>query len=176
VGCSNAVNITDGQDGLAIGCTTIASLAFSIMSYIVGNARFASYLHIPYIPGTGELAIVCAGMVGAGLGFLWFNAYPAQVFMGDTGALTLGGLIGLIAIVIKKELMIFMVGGVFVIEIFSVIIQVSYFKLTGKRFFAMAPLHHHFEVKGIPESKITIRFWIIAIIFALLSLSALKLR
>ena len=176
VGSSNAVNITDGQDGLAIGCTTIAALAFAIMSYIVGNAHFASYLHILYIPGTGELAVVCASMVGAGLGFLWFNAYPAEIFMGDTGSLTLGGLIGLVAIIIKKELMIFLVGGIFVIEIVSVIIQVTYFKITGKRFFAMAPLHHHFEVKGIPESKITIRFWIIAIIFALLSLSALKLR
>ena len=176
VGSSNAVNITDGQDGLAIGCTTIAALAFAIMSYIIGNANFASYLHVLYIPNAGELAVVCASMVGAGLGFLWYNAYPAQLFMGDTGSLTLGGIIGLVAILIKKELMIFMVGGVFVVEIISVIIQVLYFKSTGKRFFLMAPLHHHFEVKGIPESKITIRFWILAIIFALLSLSALKLR
>ncbi|MFC1668154.1 phospho-N-acetylmuramoyl-pentapeptide-transferase, partial [Chlamydiota bacterium] len=174
--CSNGVNLTDGLDGLAIGCTTIAALAFSVMCYITGHAHFASYLNIAYFPQAGELTILCASIVGAGLGFLWFNAHPAQIFMGDTGSLALGGLIGLIAILIKKELMILIVGGVFVLEALSVIIQVIYFKITGKRFFAMAPIHHHFEVKGIPESKITIRFWIIAIIFALLSLSILKLR
>jgi phospho-N-acetylmuramoyl-pentapeptide-transferase len=176
VGCSNAVNLTDGLDGLAIGCVVIAALAYAVMSYVSGHAAFARYLQIRFIPGSGELAVCCAAIVGAGLGFLWYNAYPADIFMGDTGSLALGGVIGLIAILIKKEISLLLVGGVFVMEAFSVILQVASFKLTGKRIFLMAPLHHHFEMKGWSETKVTVRFWIIAIIFALVGLGALKLQ
>jgi len=173
---SNAVNLTDGLDGLAIGCAIIAALTYSILSYISGNFKFSDYLNVFYLPGAGELSILCASIVGAGLGFLWFNSHPAEVFMGDTGSLALGGVIGIVAIFIKKELLIFIVGGVFVIEAFSVLLQVIWYKLTKKRLFRMAPLHHHFQLLGWPESKVTIRFWIIAIVLALFSLSTLKLQ
>lgn len=176
VGSSNAVNLTDGLDGLAIGCVSIAAIVFAGLAYVIGNIKFATYLQIQPIPGVGELAIVCAAMVGAGLGFLWFNAYPAQVFMGDTGSLALGGGLGIIALFLKQELTLFLVGGVFVMEALSVILQVGSFKLRGKRLFAVAPIHHHFEVRGWAETKVTIRFWILAIIFALFSLGSLKLR
>lgn len=173
---SNAVNLTDGLDGLAIGCTIIAALTYSILSYIVGNFKFSDYLNIFYLPGAGELSVFCAAMVGAGLGFLWFNCYPANVFMGDTGSLALGGAIGVVSIFIKKELLLFFVGGIFVIEALSVVLQVIWFKSTGRRLFLMAPIHHHFQLLGWPESKITIRFWILAIAMALMSLSTLKLQ
>jgi len=173
---SNAVNLTDGLDGLAIGCTIIAALTYSVLSYIAGNFKFANYLNIFYLPGSGELSVFCASMVGAGLGFLWFNSYPANVFMGDTGSLALGGGIGVVAIFIKKELLLFLVGGIFVIEALSVVSQVIWFKATKKRLFLMSPIHHHFQLLGWPESKITIRFWIIAIIMALFSLATLKLQ
>jgi len=176
VGSTNAVNLTDGLDGLAVGCLAIAALAFAALSYIIGHARFAEYLQTFYIPGAGELAVFCAALGGASLGFLWFNAYPAQVFMGDTGALACGGAIGTVAILIKKELFLILIGGVFVIEAASVILQVLSFKLRGRRIFRMAPLHHHFELQNIPESKITVRFWICAIIFALIGLGALKVQ
>jgi phospho-N-acetylmuramoyl-pentapeptide-transferase len=176
VGSSNAVNLTDGLDGLAAGCIVIAALALGIMSYIIGNVNFARYLQLLYVPGCGELAVFCASIVGAGLGFLWFNSYPAQVFMGDTGSLSLGGALGVVAILIKKELVLVIVGGIFVIEALSVIIQVASFKLTGRRVFRCAPLHHHFEMKGWAEPKVTIRFWIMAIIFALFSIATLKLQ
>lgn len=176
VGSSNAVNLTDGLDGLAIGCVTVASLVYAVMCYVTGHAEFARYLHILYLPGAGELTVFCAALVGAGLGFLWFNAHPAEVFMGDTGSLSLGGAIGVIALLIKKELMLILVGGIFVLEAASVILQVGYFKWKGRRVFLMAPLHHHFEMKGLPETKITVRFWVLAIIFAVVALSALKLR
>ena len=151
-------------------------LVFSIMSYVTGHVKFAEYLRILYLPGAGELTVFCAALTGAGLGFLWFNAHPAEVFMGDTGSLSMGGAIGVIALLIKKELMLILVGGIFVLEALSVILQVGFFKWKRRRLFSMAPLHHHFELKGIPETKITIRFWILAVIFALVSLSALKLR
>jgi len=173
---SNAVNLTDGLDGLAIGCTIIAALTYAILSYITGHFRFSSYLNIFYLPGAGELSVFCASMVGAGLGFLWFNSYPANVFMGDTGSLALGGAIGVVAIFIKKELLLFLVGGIFVIEALSVVLQVIWLKAAKKRLFLMSPVHHHFQLLGWPESKITIRFWIIAIVMALLSLSSLKLQ
>ena len=176
VGSSNAVNLTDGLDGLAIGCVIIAAFSYCVMSYIVGNYNFATYLQLRYVGGTGELAVFCAAIVGAGLGFLWFNSPPAQVFMGDTGSLALGGAFGTVALLIKKELVLLLVGGLFVIEALSVLIQVASFKLTGKRIFLCAPLHHHFELRGWSETKVTIRFWIIAIIWALLSLSTLKLQ
>ncbi len=175
-GSSNAVNLTDGLDGLAIGCTIIAALTYSILSYVAGNFRFSDYLNIFYLQGAGELSVFCAAMVGAGLGFLWFNSYPANVFMGDTGSLSLGGAIGVVAIFIKKELLLFLVGGIFVIEAFSVVLQVAWFKLTKKRLFLMSPIHHHFQLLGWAESKITIRFWIVGIILALLSLATLKLQ
>lgn len=175
-GASNAVNLTDGLDGLAIGCTVIAALSFSFLSYITGNFKFADYLNVFYLPGAGELSIFCAAMVGAGLGFLWFNSYPANIFMGDTGSLALGGGLGVVAVFIKKELLLFLVGGIFVIEAVSVLLQVLWFKTVKKRLFLMAPVHHHFQLLGWPESKITIRFWIIAIILALLSLATLKLQ
>ena len=175
-GASNAVNLTDGLDGLAIGCTIIAALAYSALTYITGNFKFADYLNVFYLPGAGELSVFCAAMVGAGLGFLWFNSYPATVFMGDTGALALGGGLGVVAVFIKKELLLFLVGGIFVIEAVSVLLQVLWFKTTKKRLFLMSPIHHHFQLLGWPESKITIRFWIVAIILALLSLSTLKLQ
>ncbi len=176
VGSSNAVNLTDGLDGLAIGCVVSAALVYSILSYVSGHAQFAHYLGIRYIPHSGELAVCCASIVGAGLGFLWYNAYPADIFMGDTGSLALGGVVGLVAILIKKELALLLVGGVFVMEALSVILQVASFKLTGRRIFLMSPLHHHFEMKGWSETKVTVRFWILALIFALIGLGALKLQ
>jgi phospho-N-acetylmuramoyl-pentapeptide-transferase len=175
-GSSNAVNLTDGLDGLAIGCTIIAAIAYSALTYITGNFKFADYLNIFYLQGAGELSVFCAAMVGAGLGFLWFNSYPAAVFMGDTGSLALGGGLGVVAVFIKKELLLFLVGGIFVIEAISVLLQVLWFKTTKKRLFLMAPVHHHFQLLGWPESKITIRFWIVAIILALMSLATLKLQ
>jgi phospho-N-acetylmuramoyl-pentapeptide-transferase len=176
VASSNAVNLTDGLDGLAIGPTLIASVTYLFFSYIAGNAFFSDYLQVTYIPGAGEIAILCAALFGGALSFLWYNAYPAQVFMGDVGSLSIGGLLGIIAVVAKQELVLIMVGGIFVLEASSVIIQVISFKLTGKRVFRMAPLHHHFELKGWAEPKVIVRFWIISIILALLSLSTLKLR
>lgn len=173
---TNAVNLTDGLDGLAIGCTVIAALTYSVLSYIAGNFKLSEYLNVFYLPGSGELAVFCAAMVGAGLGFLWYNSFPATVFMGDTGSLALGGGIGIVAVFIKKELLLFLVGGIFVIEALSVVLQVIWFKTTKKRLFLMAPIHHHFQLMGWPESKITIRFWIVAIIMALFSLSTLKLQ
>lgn len=175
-GSSNAVNLTDGLDGLAIGCILVVAAAYAILSYVVGHRGFAGYLNVLYIPGSGELAVFCASILGAGLSFLWFNSHPAEIFMGDMGALTLGGVIGVVSILIKKELWLMIIGGVFVIEALSVIMQVVSFRLTGKRIFAMAPLHHHFEVRGMPESKITVRFWIVALIFALIGLGSLKLQ
>jgi phospho-N-acetylmuramoyl-pentapeptide-transferase len=176
VGASNAVNLTDGLDGLAIGSTLIAAATFALLAYIAGNARAAHYLLVPSVPGTGELSVFLAAIVGASLGFLWFNAHPAEVFMGDTGSLALGAALGTVAILIKQEILLVFVGGLFVVEAVSVILQVGSFKLTGRRVFRMAPLHHHFELLGWPESKVIIRFWIVAIIFALFSLSTLKLR
>jgi phospho-N-acetylmuramoyl-pentapeptide-transferase len=173
---SNAVNLTDGLDGLAIGCTVIAAITYSILSYVSGNFMIADYLNIFHLAGSGELAVFCAAMIGAGLGFLWFNSYPANVFMGDTGSLALGGAIGVVAVFIKKELLLFLVGGIFVIEALSVVLQIIWFKTTKKRLFLMAPIHHHFQLLGWAESKITIRFWIIAIVMALMSLSTLKLQ
>jgi phospho-N-acetylmuramoyl-pentapeptide-transferase len=177
VGFSNAVNLTDGLDGLAIGPIVIAFLSYVIFSYVTSNKNSAAYLQIPYVAGCGEVTVLCGAVVGAGLGFLWYNAYPAEVFMGDVGSLPLGALLGTVAVITKQELTLVLVGGLFVVEALSVIFQVGYFKLTGgQRIFRMAPLHHHFELKGWPESKVTVRFWIIAIILALLSLSTLKLR
>lgn len=177
VASSNAVNLTDGLDGLAIGPTVLAGAVFAIFIYITGNARLTQYLYLPYIPGGGEVTVFCGAFIGAGLGFLWFNAYPAQVFMGDVGSLSLGGTLGFLALLCKQELIMVVVGGIFVAETLSVILQVSYFKWThGKRIFRMAPLHHHFELKGIPESKIIIRFWITSIILGLVALSTIKLR
>lgn len=176
VSTSNAVNLTDGLDGLAIGCVSIMAITYAVISYVVGNIKFANYLFINYIPGTGELAIFCAAMMGAGMGFLWFNAYPATVFMGDVGALALGGAIGVIATCIRKEMLLVIVGGVFVIEALSVVLQVSSYKLRRKRIFLMAPLHHHLQMKGWAESKIVIRFWIIAVTLALFTIATLKLR
>jgi phospho-N-acetylmuramoyl-pentapeptide-transferase len=176
VGSSNAVNLTDGLDGLAIGCTVIAAGALTVLTYITSHARFADYLDIQNIPAVGELTIFCGAMVGAALGFLWYNAHPAEVFMGDVGSLALGGAIGVVAVIIKQEILLLFVGGVFVIEALSVIVQVASFRLTGRRIFRMAPIHHHFELIGWSESKIIVRFWIAALIFALFSLSTLKLR
>ena len=182
VGFSNAINLTDGLDGLAIGCTITVALVYGIMAYAAGNVKIADYLLISYVPGTGELAVVCGAIVGAGLAFLWYNSHPAEVFMGDTGSLALGGLIGLIAFMVQQPLTLVIVGGVFVWEAASVIIQVGYFKVTrrrygeGRRFFLMAPVHHHFQKKGWPESKVVLRFWILSLIFALAGLATLKLR
>ena len=177
IGSSNAVNLTDGMDGLAIVPATICFATYATISYLVGNARFAQYLKVFYVPGAGEVAVFCGALVGASLGFLWFNSYPAQMFMGDTGSLALGGALGTIALITKHELLLVIVGGVFVVETLSVILQVGYFKLTGgKRIFRMAPLHYHFEQKGLPEPKIIVRFWIISLVFALIALSTLKLR
>ena len=173
---SNAVNLTDGLDGLAIGCTVIASGAFTILTYLTSNARFATYLDIQYIPHAGELTVFCGALVGAALGFLWYNAHPADIFMGDVGSLSLGGTIGVLAVILKQEVLLFFVGGVFVLEAVSVILQVGSYKLTGKRIFRMAPIHHHFELIGWSESKVIARFWILALIFALFALSTLKLR
>jgi len=176
VGSSNAVNLTDGLDGLAIGCTVTVAFAYALLSYAAGNFRIAEYLQVPFYPYTGELTIICAGLVGAGLGFLWFNCHPAKVIMGDTGALAIGGVIGVIAICCKQELLLAVVGGVFVLEAASVILQVLSFRLTGKRIFAMSPLHHHFELRGWKENTVIVRFWILSAIFALLGLATLKLR
>ena len=176
VGASNAVNLTDGLDGLAIVPVMIAAATFGFICYLVGNVLFADYLQIHFVPGTGELAVVCGALVGAGLGFLWFNAPPALIFMGDTGSLALGGALGTIAVATKHELVLAIVGGLFVLEAVSVIVQVASFKMFGKRVFRMAPLHHHFEQKGWPESTVVIRFWIIAVVLALAGLATLKLR
>jgi phospho-N-acetylmuramoyl-pentapeptide-transferase len=176
VGAGNAVNLTDGLDGLAIVPVIIAALSFGLVSYLVGNLVFADYLNIHYVAGTGELAVLCGSVIGSGLGFLWFNAPPASIFMGDTGSLALGGMLGAIAVATKHEIVLAIVGGLFVLEAVSVIIQVASFKLTGKRVFKMAPLHHHFEQKGWTEPQIVIRFWIIAVVLALAGLSTLKLR
>ncbi|RUX48189.1 phospho-N-acetylmuramoyl-pentapeptide-transferase, partial [Mesorhizobium sp. M4A.F.Ca.ET.050.02.1.1] len=176
VGAGNAVNLTDGLDGLAIVPIMIAAASFGVIAYLSGNAVFAEYLQIHFVPGTGELAVVLGAVIGAGLGFLWFNAPPAAIFMGDTGSLAMGGLIGTVAVATKHEIVLVIVGGLFVVEILSVIIQVGYFKMTGKRVFLMAPIHHHFEKLGWTESQVVIRFWIIAVILALVGLSTLKLR
>jgi phospho-N-acetylmuramoyl-pentapeptide-transferase len=176
VGASNAVNLTDGLDGLAIGPMVIASATYLLFAYVTGHARVAEYLQISSVQGAGELSVLCGSMVGAGLGFLWFNSYPAQVFMGDVGSLSLGGALGTIAVITKQEIVLVIVGGIFVMEALSVIFQVTSFRLYGKRIFRMAPIHHHFELKGWPEPKIIVRFWIISIILALVALSTLKLR
>ena len=176
VGAGNAVNLTDGLDGLAIVPVMIASASFGLISYLVGNAVFSDYLQINYVAGTGELSILCGAVLGAGLGFLWFNAPPASIFMGDTGSLALGGMLGSIAVAVKHEIVLGVIGGLFVLEAVSVIVQVVSFKLTGKRVFRMAPLHHHFEQKGLTEPQIVIRFWIISVMLALAGLSTLKLR
>jgi phospho-N-acetylmuramoyl-pentapeptide-transferase len=176
VGAGNAVNLTDGLDGLAIVPVMIAAASFGLISYLAGNAVFADYLQIHYIAGTGELAVLCGAVIGAGLGFLWFNAPPASIFMGDTGSLSLGGLLGAIAVAIKHEIVLAIIGGLFVLEAVSVIVQVISFKLTGKRVFKMAPIHHHYEQLGWTESQIVIRFWIVAVVLALAGLASLKLR
>ena len=176
VGASNAVNLTDGLDGLAIGPIIVAFTAYTFISYVSGHAVFSSYLQIPFIKGVGEVSVLCGAVVGASLGFLWYNSYPAQMFMGNAGSVPLGALLGVVAILTKHEIMLLMVGGIFVVEALSVIIQVSYFKMTRKRVFLMAPIHHHFEKLGWPEPKVTIRFWIVSVLLALLSLSTLKLR
>jgi phospho-N-acetylmuramoyl-pentapeptide-transferase len=176
VGAGNAVNLTDGLDGLAIVPVMIAAASFGVIVYLAGNVKFADYLQIHYVRGTGELAVVCGALIGAGLGFLWFNAPPAMIFMGDTGSLSLGGALGAIAVAAKHEIVLAIVGGLFVLETVSVIVQVVSFKLTGKRVFAMAPLHHHFEQKGWKEPTIVIRFWIISVVLALVGLATLKLR
>ncbi len=175
-GSSNAVNLTDGIDGLAIGLVSIAVLATGILVYISGNLKFSQYLQVLYLPRTGELTVFCGAMLGASLGFLWYNSYPADVFMGDVGSLSLGGALGTLAVITKHEIVLAVVGGIFVIETLSVVLQVASFKLTGKRIFKMAPIHHHFELKGWPEPKVIIRFWIVGIMLALLSLATLKLR
>ncbi len=170
VGMSNAVNLTDGLDGLAIGCGIIAGVAFAVVAYISGRVDFSSYLRIPYIPGSGELSVFCAALAGGGVGFLWYNCFPAQIFMGDTGSLALGGILGLVAIIVKQEILMIIVGGVFIAEAVSVLMQVSFYKMTKKRIFRCAPLHHHFQFKGWPETKITVRFWLAAALLAVLSL------
>ncbi|MFH1679027.1 MAG: phospho-N-acetylmuramoyl-pentapeptide-transferase [Candidatus Eisenbacteria bacterium] len=175
-GASNGVNLTDGLDGLAIGLVALAAFTFAGMAYVTGNVRFAEYLNIPFLAGVGELTVFCGALVGAALGFLWFNTHPAQVFMGDTGSLALGGALAAVAILIKMEFLLALVGGVFVMEVLSVMLQVASFRWRGKRIFLMAPLHHHFELKKWREEKVVVRFWIIGILFALLSLSTLKLR
>jgi len=176
VGSSNAVNLTDGLDGLAIGCTVIAAGALAVLTYVSGHATFASYLELQRMPLAGELTIFCGAMVGASIGFLWYNAHPAEVFMGDVGSLALGGAIGTVAVMIKQELLLPFIGGIFVIEALSVILQVASYKLRKKRIFKMAPLHHHFELLGWSESKIIVRFWIASLVFALFALTTLKLR
>jgi phospho-N-acetylmuramoyl-pentapeptide-transferase len=176
VGVTNAVNLTDGLDGLAIGATTVASATYAVFTYIAGNRVIANYLQISYVPGVGEVAVFCGALIGAGLGFLWYNSHPAEVFMGDVGSLSLGAAIGGVAVLAKQEILLVLVGGLFVIEAMSVIIQVTSFKLTKRRVFRMAPLHHHFELSGWAEPKVIVRFWILSILFALLSLSTLKLR
>jgi phospho-N-acetylmuramoyl-pentapeptide-transferase len=176
VGASNAVNLTDGLDGLAIGSSLVAAVTYTVLTYAAGHARIADYLRIAWVPQTGELAVFCGAMVGASLGFLWFNAHPAEIFMGDVGSLALGGAIGCLAVMIKQELLLVLVGGLFVLEALSVILQVASFKITGRRIFKMSPLHHHFELSGWKETKVVVRFWIIAVIFAMIALATLKLR
>ncbi len=175
-GSSNAVNLTDGLDGLAIGCVIMAALAFGVLSYVSGNIKFSNYLFIPYFKGAGELAVFCASILGAGLGFLWYNCYPAAIFMGDVGSLALGGALGTVALLIKKELLLVIVGGIFVLEALSVILQVISFRLTKKRIFKIAPLHHHFQFLDWPENKVIVRFWIVAGFLALLTIMTLKIR
>jgi len=175
VGTSNAVNITDGLDGLAIGCVSFIALSYSIISYLTGHLEFSNYLNIYYLAGSAELTVFCAGIVGAGVGFLWFNSYPATIFMGDTGSLPLGGAIGIVSVLIKKEVLLLIIGGIFVAEVLSVIMQVISFKVYKKRIFLMAPLHHHLQLLGWPEPKITVRFWIVGLILALFGLATLKL-
>jgi phospho-N-acetylmuramoyl-pentapeptide-transferase len=176
VGFSNAVNLTDGLDGLAILPSVMVASALGVIAYLTGNSEFSAYLNIPYIPGTGELVVFCSALAGAGLGFLWFNTYPAQIFMGDVGALALGAALGVVAVIIRHEIVLVIMGGVFVMETVSVMLQVASFKLTGKRVFRMAPIHHHFEQLGWSESQIVVRFWIIAFVLALIGLATLKLR
>ncbi len=176
VGFSNAVNLTDGLDGLAILPTVMVGAALGIIAYLTGHSEFSAYLNIPYIAGVGELGVYCGALAGAGLGFLWFNTYPAQVFMGDVGALALGAALGVVAVIVRHEIVLIIMGGVFVMETLSVVLQVTSFKLTGKRIFRMAPLHHHFELKGWPEPRVIVRFWIITVILVLLGLATLKLR
>jgi phospho-N-acetylmuramoyl-pentapeptide-transferase len=176
VGFSNAVNLTDGLDGLAIVPSVMVAGALGIFAYVAGNSVFSEYLQVPYVPGAGELSIICGALAGAGLGFLWFNTYPAQVFMGDVGALAVGAAIGTIAVITRQELILVLMGGLFVIETLSVILQVASFKLTGRRIFRMAPIHHHFELKGWPEPRVIVRFWIISVVLVLMSLATLKVR
>jgi phospho-N-acetylmuramoyl-pentapeptide-transferase len=176
VGTSNAVNLTDGLDGLAIMPTVMISSGLAIFAYVAGHSVFAKYLGIPYIPHAGELAVFCGALAGSGLAFLWFNAYPAEVFMGDVGALALGAALGVVAVIIRQEIILLIMGGIFVVETLSVILQVTSFKLTGKRIFRMAPLHHHFELKGWKENQVVVRFWIITMMLVLLGLATLKLR
>jgi len=176
VGTSNSVNLTDGLDGLAILPTVMVAGALGVFAYVTGHVNFANYLSIPYVNGVGELVVFCGALVGAGLGFLWFNTYPAQVFMGDVGALALGAALGVVAVLVRQELVLFIMGGVFVMETVSVILQVASFKLTGRRIFRMAPLHHHFELKGWPEPRVIVRFWIITVVLVLIGLASLKVR
>ena len=176
VGTSNAVNLTDGLDGLAILPTVMVGAALGIIAYLAGHLEFASYLQIPYIADAGELAVFCGALIGAGLGFLWFNTYPAQVFMGDVGALALGAALGVVAIIVRHEIVLFIMGGLFVLEAVSVMLQVASYKLTGRRIFRMAPIHHHFELKGWPEPRVIVRFWIVTLVLVLIGLSTLKLR
>ena len=176
VGSSNAVNLTDGLDGLAIMPTVMVAGALGVFAYLTGNVNFSQYLGIPYVKGVGEVLIICSAMVGAGLGFLWFNTYPAMIFMGDIGALALGAALGVLAVVVRQEIVLFIMGGLFVMETVSVILQVASYKLTGKRIFRMAPLHHHYELKGWPEPRVIVRFWIITVILVLIGLGTLKVR
>jgi len=176
VGFSNAVNLTDGLDGLAIMPSVLVACALGVFAYLSGNAVFSNYLQIPAVPGAGELTIYCGALAGAGLGFLWFNTYPAQVFMGDIGALAIGAALGLIAVIVRQEVALLIMGGVFVMETASVMLQVASFKLTGKRLFRMAPIHHHFELKGWPEPRVIVRFWIISVVLVLIGLATLKVR
>ncbi len=176
VGSSNAVNLTDGLDGLAIMPTVLVAMGLAVFAYASGNAVFANYLQIPFIAGSGELAVFCATIAGAGLGFLWFNTYPAQVFMGDVGALALGAALGVVAVIVRQEIVLFIMGGIFVMETVSVILQVGSYKLTGRRIFRMAPLHHHYELKGWPEPRVIVRFWIITVVLVLIGLATLKVR
>lgn len=176
IGTTNAVNLTDGMDGLAIGLSGIIAASFAVVAYVVGNVKFADYLNILYIPGTGEITVFCSAFLGSAIGFLWYNSHPAEIFMGDTGSLSIGGILGVTAVLLKQELLLLIVGGVFVVETLSVILQILSNKLTGNRIFKMAPIHHHFQLKGWTESKVVVRFWIWGIMFALLGLSTLKIR
>jgi len=176
VGTSNAVNLTDGLDGLATGCIVFMTLTLSVISYMTGHAEISKYLNIFYLPGAGEITVFCAALTGAALGFLWFNSHPASVFMGDTGSLSLGGAIAIVSVLIKKEVLLVILGGLFVAEALSVIIQVASFKFFKRRVFLMSPIHHHFQIRGLHENKITVRFWIIAAILAMLSIASLKVR